>query len=430
MKAASPLRIIQRQPASISPIDVYPRTASDRHLLKQVSRPRKTSPPREKEKENARKQVSTLQDGLAICLFGYGYSRTMYDSEYEEEVRKQAVMNEVLPDAEMWKKWEATEAPLRQGRGWYPALDRHFLELLVISEIHCLAHPLNGFGGAVGSTGQAERIHRHASRVRRVACERIGAERLHAYCERVKEAFDAYMQGGWGRVSMPSISSSASSSPPANPAHLSMSAAMGVAAAGAGGLDASDSESEESEEDDSDDSASLVRSPVDTLHEEDEDEYNGELDDASPVDRGRKIQRGQGSVRRDDKLKSPRQRRFARPNLDDDDEYDESDEDSFDSDQHEMEGELGTLRLDLAGVDEVDETEEQALDRAAEKILQAEVDAMELDLELDTNRGVRDVIVAAARKSSAAAALAAANASNKMQVDQPPLAPVQPSTSQ
>lgn len=36
--------------------------------------------------------------------------------------------------------------------------------------------------------------------MRRVACERIGAERLHAYCERVKEAFEAYMMGGWAKV--------------------------------------------------------------------------------------------------------------------------------------------------------------------------------------------------------------------------------------
>mgnify|MGYP006876486512 CR=1 FL=1 len=69
--------------------------------------------------------------------------------------------------------------------------DRHFLELLVMSEINCLAHPLHDM---TGQPGQAERVHRHANRVRRVACERIGAERLHAYCERVKEAFDAYMQ--------------------------------------------------------------------------------------------------------------------------------------------------------------------------------------------------------------------------------------------
>ena len=30
-----------------------------------------------------------------------------------------------------------------------------------------------------------------------MACDRIGAERLNAYCERVKEAFEAYMHGGW-----------------------------------------------------------------------------------------------------------------------------------------------------------------------------------------------------------------------------------------
>lgn len=72
--------------------------------------------------------------------------------------------------------------------------DRHFLELLVVSEIHCLSHPLS-----VYSNPTAEKVHRHASRVRRVACERIGTERLHAYCDRVKEAFEAYMQGAWGR---------------------------------------------------------------------------------------------------------------------------------------------------------------------------------------------------------------------------------------
>ena len=31
---------------------------------------------------------------------------------------------EVLPNAAMWRKWEKTEAPLRQGRGWYPTLVR------------------------------------------------------------------------------------------------------------------------------------------------------------------------------------------------------------------------------------------------------------------------------------------------------------------
>lgn len=34
--------------------------------------------------------------GLAICLFGFG--ATMYDSEYEEEVRKQAVMSVSFAD--------------------------------------------------------------------------------------------------------------------------------------------------------------------------------------------------------------------------------------------------------------------------------------------------------------------------------------------
>ncbi|ORX38515.1 hypothetical protein BD324DRAFT_607967 [Kockovaella imperatae] len=151
------------------------------------------SPPREK----TGTEPSGVDDSLAVCLFGL--SRAMYDSEYEEEVRKQAVMSEVLPDAKMWEKWEKTEAPLRQGRGWYPALDRHFLELLVMSEIHCLSHPLHPIQQGAG---QVERIHRHACRVRRVACERIGAERLNAYCERVKEAFEAYVHCGWGQRQM------------------------------------------------------------------------------------------------------------------------------------------------------------------------------------------------------------------------------------
>ncbi|WVQ99995.1 hypothetical protein IAU59_007138 [Kwoniella sp. CBS 9459] len=188
----------------------------------------------------------SLEDGLAICLFGYSvqaqshpiqttaagtrngsacssiaetptnsneqkiksdptkietppnaqrFTFNMFDASYEEEIRQQAVMAEVLPDAEMWAKWEKTEAPLRQGRGWYPRLDRHFLELLVTSEIHALSHPLQST-----QAGTADRIHRHATRVRRVACERIGAERLNAYCERVKEAFEAYMMGGWAQT--------------------------------------------------------------------------------------------------------------------------------------------------------------------------------------------------------------------------------------
>ncbi|OCF39977.1 hypothetical protein I317_06231 [Kwoniella heveanensis CBS 569] len=194
------------------------------------------------DRDRDRDARESLNDGLAICLFGYSVqaqthpiqtatgettptaSRTsandpnstrsrqkitppnaqnfsfsfdnMFDASYEEEIRQQAVMAEVLPDAEMWAKWEKTEAPLRQGRGWYPRLDRHFLELLVTSEIHALSHPVHSTTPA----GTADRIHRHATRVRRVACERIGAERLNAYCERVKEAFEAYMMGGWAQA--------------------------------------------------------------------------------------------------------------------------------------------------------------------------------------------------------------------------------------
>ena len=79
------------------------------------------------------------------------------------------------------------------------------------------------------------------------------------------------------------------------------------------------------------------------------------------------------------------------------------------------------------------DSESQSLLIRREKILQAEVDAMELDLELDTDRGVRDVIVSAARKSSAAAALAAAantHSNTKMQIDRPPGAPAETRPSQ
>ncbi|WWD02579.1 hypothetical protein V865_000619 [Kwoniella europaea PYCC6329] len=209
-------------------------------IRKQPRTPPTPDQPHRTKSQKQQQQQQSLNDGLAICLFGYSVQAqtyqidrqlssntinessnpsihlkeekeedteentsreipsslfdTMYDSTYEEEIRQQAVMAEVLPDAEMWAKWEKTEAPLRQGRGWYPRLDRHFLELLVISEIHALSHPLSGTNTP---PGQADRIHRHASRVRRVACERIGSERLNAYCERVREAFEAYMMGGW-----------------------------------------------------------------------------------------------------------------------------------------------------------------------------------------------------------------------------------------
>lgn len=124
-------------------------------------------------------------------------------------VRKAALAAHTLTSR--WRTWEEKEAPLRRGRGWYPALvrffhsphlqqalmafqDRHFLELLVISEIHCLSNPLRG----VSPTARASQIHRHATRVRRVASERIGLERLRAYCDRVKEAFESYVGGAWG----------------------------------------------------------------------------------------------------------------------------------------------------------------------------------------------------------------------------------------
>ncbi len=41
-----------------------------------------------------------------------------------------------------------------------------------------------------------DRFERNREKVRRVAQSRIGQERLDAYCDRVKEAFDAYIRGG------------------------------------------------------------------------------------------------------------------------------------------------------------------------------------------------------------------------------------------
>jgi hypothetical protein len=115
----------------------YPRT---RRKTKQTPTKKVKSTRKSPDKQEIQSQ--TLSAGLAICLIGTSQRQKMYDSEYEEEVRKQAVMQvrrfcsylvpqmmmligqEVLPDATMWKKWEATEAPLRQGRGWYPTLVR------------------------------------------------------------------------------------------------------------------------------------------------------------------------------------------------------------------------------------------------------------------------------------------------------------------
>jgi len=60
-------------------------TRSQSYLKKNSStRPKLTS--REKQ------QQQTVSAGLAICLLGSYKSGKMFDSEYEEEVRKQAVM--------------------------------------------------------------------------------------------------------------------------------------------------------------------------------------------------------------------------------------------------------------------------------------------------------------------------------------------------
>ncbi len=87
------------------------------------------------------------------------------------------------------------EAPLRKGRGWYPALDKRFLELLVETEID-----LHSISLATARDNPLplplDRYQRNREKVRRVAQSRIGQERLQAYCDRVKEAFDAYVRGG------------------------------------------------------------------------------------------------------------------------------------------------------------------------------------------------------------------------------------------
>jgi hypothetical protein len=84
---------------------------------------------------------------------------------------------------------------LRKGRGWYPALDKRFLELLVETEIdlHSLSLASSHGNPPVISV---DRFERNREKVRRVAQSRIGQERLEAYCDRVKEAFDAYVRGG------------------------------------------------------------------------------------------------------------------------------------------------------------------------------------------------------------------------------------------
>ncbi|RXK41158.1 hypothetical protein M231_01562 [Tremella mesenterica] len=256
----------------------------------------------------------------------------------------------------MWKKWEATEAPLRQGRGWYPALDRHFLELLVISEIACLAHPLHG----LGPPGQAERIHRHASRVRRVACERIGAERLHAYCERVKEAFDAYMQGGWRA---PDISN-----PPAKNGN-------GVPVEGEASDDFSDS--------DSDDDTGVGPNELDRLDESNEDEE----------ERGRQLQRIGNGVRAASPTGVKRE-----------DVAMENDNQPDGPVNNEMQVEV---KLDIEEKDQEQELDARMvgtlnLTGEVKPVEQKDINppAAEMDLDFDTRAGMRDAIVVAALKKA------------------------------
>lgn len=52
----------------------------------------RSSPSNSRNKTPATKQRQQHSDSLAICLIGFGSHNKMYDSEYEEEVRKQAVM--------------------------------------------------------------------------------------------------------------------------------------------------------------------------------------------------------------------------------------------------------------------------------------------------------------------------------------------------
>jgi hypothetical protein len=57
--------------------------------LKKISSTRPKLSAREKQQQQ---QQQTVSAGLAICLLGSYKSNKMFDSEYEEEVRKQAVM--------------------------------------------------------------------------------------------------------------------------------------------------------------------------------------------------------------------------------------------------------------------------------------------------------------------------------------------------
>jgi hypothetical protein len=51
---------------------------------------RRPTPLRRNVQNSTPNPESSLSDSLAICLFGF--TKTMYDSEYEEEMRKRAIM--------------------------------------------------------------------------------------------------------------------------------------------------------------------------------------------------------------------------------------------------------------------------------------------------------------------------------------------------
>ncbi|GHJ90457.1 hypothetical protein NliqN6_6859 [Naganishia liquefaciens] len=104
--------------------------------------------------------------------------------------RKNKIMSEVLPTEEIWNEWVRNESRARQGKGYYPCLDRRFLEFLVSCEIDLLS-----VEHSLALDQPADRIYRNTEKVRRVASRRIGNERLEAYRVRVKEAFEAYFRG-------------------------------------------------------------------------------------------------------------------------------------------------------------------------------------------------------------------------------------------
>jgi hypothetical protein len=64
---------------------------------KQISQLRQRVP-QEQLKTKAEAEAETVSAGLAVCLIGFSKQK-MYESEYEEEVRKHAVMQVRLSEA-------------------------------------------------------------------------------------------------------------------------------------------------------------------------------------------------------------------------------------------------------------------------------------------------------------------------------------------